>query len=59
LLEITTKLQTGGVLVTNEERIQNYAKELQWEKNFLTFFVYQLFVSLSTELYERDKALLN
>jgi DNA-binding MarR family transcriptional regulator len=56
LLEITTKLQAGGVLVASEKRIQVYAKELQRESKFLAFFVYQLFVSLSLELHQRDRA---
>lgn len=42
--------------MANEKRIQVYAKELQRESKFLSFFVYQLFVSLSLELYERDRA---
>ncbi len=56
MLEITTKLQAGGVLVASEKRIQVYAKELQRESKFLAFFVYQLFVSLSLELHQRDRA---
>lgn len=54
--EIALTFQTGGILVASEEDIQAYAKKLQRESKFLTFFVYQLFVSLSLELYKRDKA---